>query len=498
LPKVKVLVVEDERIVAKDIQSTLKILGYEVPAISSSVQDALAMIEEIHPDLLLVDIVLKGEQDGIELAQKARIEYKIPTIYLTAYEDEETLNRAKLTEPLGYILKPFDERDLRTNLEMALYKHKMESKLTESELRYRLLVEHSPDGIAIQSEDKIIFMNNAAVKLLGESEPEKLLGQSIMNFIPPENLELAKEKIQYVNTHRSTLPFLEEQIIKTNGSKIDVEVALVPLYYEGKPATQIIFRDITERKRAEKELEDAYSELKKTQQALIHNEKLAALGRFSAGIAHEIRNPLANISASAQYCASKYDLDQQMKKHFEVILRNTENANRIIRELLDFTSPREIALTSGNLAEVLNHVCDLVKPRCSKYNINLMKKIGDHLPCFPMNAKKLGEAFMNFLSNAIEAMLEGGNLNVQAYYSEKDKWIVVNFQDTGYGIDQNELSKVFEPFYTTKESGTGLGLSLAYNIIKTHSGELFIDSKIGQGTRIQVTFPLKNIQEMKA
>lgn len=495
MPKVKILVVEDERIVAKDIQSTLKILGYEVPAICSSVQDALAKIKEIHPDLLLVDIVLKGNHDGIELAQKARTEYKIPTIYLTAYEDEETLNRAKLTEPLGYILKPFDERDLRTTLEMALYRHNMESKLLESELRYRLLVEHSPDGIAIQSEDRMEFANHAAAKILGESDPQKLIGQSIMSFIPSENLELAKEKIQYVITNWSTLPFLEDQIIKTNGCKIDVEVALVPLYYKGKPATQVIFRDITERKRAEIELEKAYSELKKTQQALIHNEKLAALGRFSAGIAHEIRNPLANISASAQYCASKYDLDTQMKKHFEVILRNTENANRIIRELLDFTSPREIALTSGNLTEVLNHVCDLVKPRCIKYNIDLIRKIGDHMPCLPINAK-LGEAFMNFLSNAIEAMLEGGTLTVQAYYLE-DNCIIVNFQDTGCGIDPNELSKVIEPFYTTKDSGTGLGLSLAYNIIKTHSGELFIDSKIGYGTRIQLTFPLRNIQEKK-
>jgi two-component system cell cycle sensor histidine kinase/response regulator CckA len=495
--KIKIIVVEDERIVAKDIQNNLKLLGYDVPAIVSTGLEALEKTKEHKPDLLLVDIVLKGNMDGIELAKQVKSLYKIPIIYLTAYEDEDTLNRAKLTEPLGYILKPYDERDLHTTLEMALYKHEMEAKLLDSEQRYRMLVEHSPDGIAIQVEDKIIFMNSSAAKLLGESGSENLLGRSIMDFIPEENIDLTKQKIQYVSEHRSTLPFIEEKLIKTDGCKLDVEAAFIPLYYEGKPATQIIFRDITERKQAEEELKEAYSELKKTQQALINNEKLAALGRFSAGIAHEIRNPLANISASAQFCVSKYDIDANMKKHFEVILRNTENANRIIRELLDFTSPREMTFTTGNLGEVLSHVCELVKPRCTKNHINLMKKVPIVLPEFPMNAKKLEEAFMNFLSNAIEAMPEGGDLTIDTYFSKRDNEIVVLFQDTGSGIDKDDIDKVLEPFYTTKDHGTGLGLSLAYNIINKHSGKLFIDSSKGNGTRIQLVFPLKVLQEVK-
>lgn len=491
MSKIKILVVEDERIVAKDIQNTLKNLGYEVPAIASTAEEAIKKSGEIMPDVVIMDIVLKGDVDGIEAASAIRSLYKIPIIYLTAYEDEETLDRAKITEPLGYILKPFEERNLHTTLEMAIYKHNMEAKLMESEERYRLLVEHSPDGIAIEADKKIIFINPAALKILGEEDDLKLLGASVFDFIPSKNLESFKNKLAKANENHSSITFIEEQFLRANGSKFYAEIAMIPFAWEGKIALQIIFRDITERKNADEELRKAYAEIKRTQQALINSEKLAALGRFSAGIAHEIRNPLANISASAQFCMSKFEMDKSMKKHFDVILRNTESANRIIKELLDFTSPRETVLVQGNINTVLEHVCELVKPRCIKNNINLTKKIQGKLPSFPLNDKKLEEAFMNFLSNAIEAMPKGGTLTVESSHNTENNSITVNFSDTGHGISQEDMDKVFEPFFTTKDDGTGLGLSLAYHIVNAHSGNINIESSNGSGTTFSVNFSLQ-------
>jgi len=490
LSKIKILVVEDERIVAKDIQNTLKNLGYEVPTIASTGEDAVKKSGELKPDIVIMDIVLKGSIDGIEAASVIRSRYKIPVVYLTAYEDEETLDRAKITEPLGYILKPFEERDLHTTLEMALYKHNMEAKLTESEERYRMLVEHYPDGIAIEIDKKITFINPAAVKMLGENDSIKFIGNSFFDYLPPENLETFKNKLSKANEIHSTVPFIEEQLIRTDGSRFQAETAMIPFAHDDKIALQIIFRDISERKKSEEELKKAYAEIKKTQQALINSEKLAALGRFSAGIAHEIRNPLANISASAQFCMGKFKMDKNMKKHFDVILRNTETANRIIKELLDFTSPREAVLTSGSINKVLEHVCDLVKPRCAKNNITLLKKVPEKLPAFPLNDKKLEEAFMNFLSNAIEAMPEGGTLTVESYLNKNDDSIVINFSDTGNGISQEDMDKVFEPFFTTKDDGTGLGLSLAYHIISAHSGDISTESKPGKGTSFSINLPV--------
>jgi two-component system, cell cycle sensor histidine kinase and response regulator CckA len=488
LSRIKVLVVEDERIVAKDIQNTLKNLGYDVPAIASTGEDAVKKAGELLPDIVLMDIVLKGDIDGIEAAGQIRAKHKIPIIYLTAYEDEETLDRAKITEPLGYILKPFEERDLHTTLEMALYKHSMEAKLYESEERYRALVEYSPDGIAIEVDKKIIFVNRAAARLTGANDANILLGKSFVDFLPPDRADSFREKIKKANDSRSHLPFVEEKFMKLDGTEFDAEAAMLPFMQEGRVALQIILRDITERKKAEVELKKAYSDLQKAQQALIHSEKLAALGRFSAGIAHEIRNPLANISASAQFCISKYEIDKNMKKHFDVILRNTESANRIIKELLDFTSPRETVLVPGSLTEVLEKVCELVKTRCAKHNIELIRNFRNKFPRIPLNEKKLEEAFMNFLSNAIEAMPEGGRLAVNTVYRESNNMIEVSFSDTGIGISAEDMDKVFEPFFTTKDEGTGLGLSLAYHIINAHNGEVNFESEINKGTTVTVKF----------
>ena len=136
------LVVEDESIVAMDIKHRAEGLGYRVVGIAASGEDAIKLAREEKPDLVLMDIVLKGEMDGIEAAEVIREEMNIPVVYLTAYSDEKTLSRAKLTGPFGYIIKPFEDRELHSAIEVALYKHKMDSKLRESEERYRPSLNH--------------------------------------------------------------------------------------------------------------------------------------------------------------------------------------------------------------------------------------------------------------------------------------------------------------------------------------------------------------------
>jgi hypothetical protein len=485
-----ILVVEDERIVAKDIQNSLINLGYKVPAIASTSEEALEAAGQVRPDLILMDIVLKGTTDGIETAEKIKALYDIPVIYLTAYEDTRTLDRAKLTQPLGYILKPFEERDLHTTLEMALYKHEMENKLKESEERYRRLVQLSPDGIGVQHEGKIIFINPAGAKLLGGKEPEDILNISLLNFVPPDNQEIVKQKIEYITVNRTPLPFIEEEFITLYGIEFDAEVACNPFPYKGSTALQFIIRDITKRKKAEQDLKGAYEELKETQQVLIQAEKLAALGRFSSGLAHEIRNPLANISASAQLCR-RFTEDVKLKKHFDIIQRNTDNANRIIKELLDFTSPKEMEFKSGNAAKVLNHIGLLIKSRCENQKVTLIIDIAENLPPIMLNEKKLEEAILNFVSNSIEAMGAGGRLEISASGDEPAAagQLIILIKDTGSGIPEENKDKVFEPFFTTKDEGTGLGMSLSYHIIESHSGRLSLQSKPGSGTTIEIRLP---------
>ena len=136
MAKAKILVVEDDAITARDIQDRLRDLGYDAPAIAASGEEAIKMAEEIKPDLILMDIVLKGDMDGIEAAVQIRDRFDVPVVYLTAFMDEERLERTKVTEPFGYIIKPFEDKELHPIIEMALQRHKMEKTLRESEERF--------------------------------------------------------------------------------------------------------------------------------------------------------------------------------------------------------------------------------------------------------------------------------------------------------------------------------------------------------------------------
>jgi PAS domain S-box-containing protein len=168
-----ILVVEDESIVAGDLQNRLINMGYSVPTTSPSGEDALRKAKLLAPDLVLMDIRLKGEMDGVEAAEQMRDLFDVPCIYLTAYTDDDTLRRAKITEPYGYIVKPFDERELHTAIEMALYRHKTEQKLKEKEQWLSAIVPNLQDAVIVTSgKGVVVSMNPAAEILTGWSQAD--------------------------------------------------------------------------------------------------------------------------------------------------------------------------------------------------------------------------------------------------------------------------------------------------------------------------------------
>jgi len=164
----RIMIVEDEAIVALDLQHKLKTLGYAVSGVASSGEEAVRKVPQTRPDLVLMDIKLKGDMDGIDAAQRVRDEFNIPVVYLTAYSDENTLQRAKVTEPAGYLLKPFKDRELHATIEMALYKHKIEMELKKSAQRFATIVLSIGDAvIATDLQGRVTFMNPVAETLTG-------------------------------------------------------------------------------------------------------------------------------------------------------------------------------------------------------------------------------------------------------------------------------------------------------------------------------------------
>lgn len=227
----------------------------------------------------------------------------------------------------------------------------------------------------------------------------------------------------------------------------------------------------------------------KLEDRLFHSERLSGIGQLAAGIAHEIRNPLGNIKAAAQFCLTKYEPDEQIRKHLKIILKNAERVNRVIKDLLNLAKPGEASFKIGCIDKVINSVCGLVGARCFKQDVHLTKKFPRGLPQLLLDEKLLEETFINLVLNALDAMPKGGRLVITAYYDHNAGEIIISFADSGCGISENDLKKVFVPFFTTKKNGTGLGLSLAQQIIELHKGKIHIESK-PYGTEVTVRLPV--------
>lgn len=255
MEKCRILIVEDEIIVSLHIRSVLLHFKYQVVEIASSGEEAIEKAGMYRPDLVLMDIHLGGRVDGIMAAACIREKYDIPTIYLTSYNDEETINKAKMTEPLGFLVKPLDNNELRNSIELALYKHESEKKLKESEERYKALFDRSLDLIYLNDFNGMLLdANNTMLNLLGYNlnEINKL---NITDILATNQISSVKNLINEIKNNNSQRNPIEYQLYSKAGKVIFVE-ALTSLIYKGKVpfAIQVLARDITERKRAEEDL----------------------------------------------------------------------------------------------------------------------------------------------------------------------------------------------------------------------------------------------------
>jgi len=284
MPKIKILVVEDESLVARDIQNMLRSLGYEVTNVVSSGEMAIEEASAANPDLVLMDIVLKGELDGIAAAEKLWEEYSIPVIYLTAYADDTTFQRAKLTKPFGYLLKPFEERELQTTIEMALYKSKMETRLREREEWLATVLRSIGDGIiAMDGNGLVTFMNPLAEQLTGWSQAEAMDKPLAAVFTTKEDPSAAPVP---ASAHA-------ERLLKIrNGGEVPVEQTMTQILdvkNESK-GNVLVFRDITLRRQADRELKESRNRLQLAMEGVVRAMSLTIEMRdpYTAGHQHRV------------------------------------------------------------------------------------------------------------------------------------------------------------------------------------------------------------------
>jgi PAS domain S-box-containing protein len=256
--KARILIVEDELIIAADLENRLAALGYNVLGKTSSAENALTLIERDRPDLVLMDIVLKGAMNGIEAAETIRDKWGIPVIFLTAYAEADRLEQAKLAYPFGYLLKPFQSRDLKITLEMALYvakvdaeRRKVEHALQDEAIQRRVLVEGSRDGIVVLDENcKVCEANQRYAQMLGYT-PEEMLELYVWDW----DYQWSKEHLlEMIKTVDESGDHFETRHRRKDGTLLDVEISTNAAICNGRKLVFCVCRDITQRKQAEEAL----------------------------------------------------------------------------------------------------------------------------------------------------------------------------------------------------------------------------------------------------
>lgn len=255
----EILIVEDESIVAKDLQCRLKALGYQVSHLASSAEEALAKAAEVRPDLVLMDIRIKGRLDGIETAAEMRRRFHVPVVYLTAYADNHTLQRAKVTEPFGYILKPFEERELQTCIEMALYKHQMERKVKEGQQWLVTTLRCIGEAvIATGAEGRIRLINPVAERMTGWRESDALEKDlsdvfKIRSSNAREPADMPVPKV--IRSGQQLDCYGEATLVGKDGAATPIDYSMASIKNDAEIIGVVLcFRDVSERKHAEEKL----------------------------------------------------------------------------------------------------------------------------------------------------------------------------------------------------------------------------------------------------
>jgi len=500
--KAKILVVEDEALTARDLQLQLIQMGYDVPCIALSGEDAIKKAGEINPDLLLMDIKLAGEMDGIEAAKQIRLIHMTPVIYLSAYMDQMVSERAKDTEPFGYLTKPFSTYDLRNSIEMALYKHGVEKKLHREKEFTDAAIDAQIDTFFVfdPMTKKAIRWNKQFCEITGYSDEEIAALKAPDSYYSLEDLEKAADVIKEIMDKGQAKVRLS--LICKDGRKVSTEYSASVIRGEDNNIKYIISigRDIAERIRFEEEIE-AWSrelekrvkkkteELERSQAELIQSEKLSAMGEMAGGLAHELNSPLAGLLPLLERYKDISEEGTREHKEFSLMLRACEHMAKVVRDFSAFSRDAKGLSYGLNLNEVIEHTLSFSIGRFKQKSIEVVREYKDDLPKIKGVKTELQQVVLNIITNAFDTMAEAGKFIIRTGTSGDN--VFMEFIDNGAGIEKDKLDKIFDPFYTTKRpgKGTGLGLSISYKIVEKHEGEILVESEIGKGTKFVIYLP---------
>jgi PAS domain S-box-containing protein len=374
-------------------------------------------------------------------------------------------------------------------------REEIEVELERSNSFLRNLILSSVDSVvASDMTGKIIAFNEAAAEITGYSQKEALEQLDIRNFYPEDGARDVMKKLRSDEFGgKGKLKLYQTDILKKNSETVPISLNAAVIYEGDKEVASIgFFHDLRDELRMQSELEN-------TRVQLLQAEKMAALGKLSAGVAHQLNNPIGGITLFAKLILEEYELEEGAKEDMFRILKEAQRCKDTVKELLEFSRQTGHLIKPNNLNKALSRTLFLLENQSLFQNINITKDLSEELPDVPVDMQQMNHVFMNIILNAAQAMDGCGELTIKTALDKDRRKACIKISDTGPGIPSENISNVFEPFFTTKEEGegTGLGLSIVYGIIQNHSGNITVESASGKGAVFNIELPLDRVVDEK-
>jgi len=332
--------------------------------------------------------------------------------------------------------------------------------------------------IVIDPDARIKTINKTTSDLLGYKEKE-LMGKSFVDILEEE------EEVSIFKGSRLK-KLIEQGAIRDYDMKYRTKKGeVIPVSFSGS-----VMRDNDSRLIGIIGIARDIREIKRLQDELIQSAKMAAIGELASGIAHEIRNPLAIMATSAQYLQGKLAPHDSKREFTEVIDKNIKAIDTIVKRMLDLARPPSLELLSININRLIDETYRLIRGKSSEQRVKIIREYSWGLPRITVDEKRLGEVFLNLMMNALQAMPEGGSLRISTDFHQKENLISIQFRDNGEGIPPDYQKQIFNPFFTSRKKGVGLGLSLSQRTINDHHGTIEVHSQVGKGTTFTIKLPV--------
>jgi PAS domain S-box-containing protein len=499
-----VLILEDDQGVARLQQRRLERAGYAVVT-AGSPDEALAQIRGGRPDLLLLDYRLAGQVDGLEFHAQLRADgHNLPVILVTGFSDDATVIRALRAGVRDFVTKSPAYLDyLPESVGRVLKQVRTEEQLAASEARLAAVINAALDGILVAGADGRVTLLNPAAERIFRRPAREAVGLPVDHLIPAG--------LQATGPAAGGWAAHEARGRRADGEEFPLELSSAQAEVAGQPFSVLVVRDITARKQAEEalaetnrsleralaELRTKADEIQAMTQQLWQAAKLASVGELAASIAHELNNPLATVTLRVEAALARTPAGDPRRRPLEVVEQEVRRMAVLVANLLQFTRPGANQASTVDVEDELRKALDLVQHYLRQRDVRVALELGPDVPPIYADRQKLLQVFLNVLTNAADAMPEGGTLTLRARpgaLGDGTPAVALEFADTGVGIPPEALPRVAEPFFTTKPEGkgTGLGLAICRRIVQEHHGAIEILSEVGKGTTVRVVLPVPN------